>query len=345
MGPEHTGTGSRPLSVVSTNGPRRAKTSPESNDGSFAPRSQTSPGPAARLSSEPSGDAPTETIPGHLIKPGDVLIVDGEERTVHETFTVVRSSHSHEGAGVERIVAFESFDREPDGTPTAILERSFDAAEDFIRVADTRPAYERLDYGTEGSMQVDEPYQHLSLDTSNRRARQMISEIRDGWMDVNPPYQRGSVWSLTQRQGLIRSIKQGIPIPAIYINDRTSPDWVRANGPETLDTGIGMYAVVDGRQRCEAMMAWYDSEFGVPASWFDPEHVESTFETADGPYVTMSHLTEVGRRLFDNRAMLPVTTARVATVEDEAALYLLVNGAGTAQTDEDLANAAAVAGR
>lgn len=35
--------------------------------------------------------------------------------------------------------------------------------------------------------------------------------------------------------------------------------------------------------------------------------------------------------------------ARVATVQEEAAVYLLVNGGGTPQTDADMSNAARIA--
>jgi hypothetical protein len=41
--------------------------------------------------------------------------------------------------------------------------------------------------------------------------------------------------------------------------------------------------------------------------------------------------------------MLPAATAKVATVEDEAGLYLLVNRAGVAQTPADLQRATRVA--
>lgn len=82
----------------------------------------------------------------------------------------------------------------------------------------------------------------------------------------------------------------------------------------------------------------------VPASWFPPEYVAMTHETDDGPYVRYTGLTEVGRRVFDRTAHLPFGTAAVGTVEAEAAIYLRVNGGGTAQTDADMSRAANVAG-
>lgn len=43
------------------------------------------------------------------------------------------------------------------------------------------------------------------------------------------------------------------------------------------------------------------------------------------------------------RAPRQVATARVATVEEETEIYLLVNGARTSQTDQDLLRAEEIA--
>ena len=71
----------------------------------------------------------------------------------------------------------------------------------------------------------------------------------------------------------------------------------------------------------------------VPASWFPAEYVEATVDTGDGPYVYRTGLNMVADRMFRNRAILPVAETTVETIEEEAAVYLLVNGAGTPQTD------------
>jgi hypothetical protein len=77
---------------------------------------------------------------------------------------------------------------------------------------------------------------------------------------------------------------------------------------------------------------------------FPSEHVASTEDTDDGPYVRYTGLTVPGQRLFANRALLMIAeTKDCATEADEARFYLLVNGGGTQQTDADMANAARVA--
>lgn len=191
------------------------------------------------------------------------------------------------------------------------------------------------------TFQTSAPLVHTTLQQSARRWQAPHQLVRDGWMDTNPPYQRGSVWDTEQRMNLVRSALLGLPIPAVMINDRTTAAWKQNTGEDTMTTGVGMYAVIDGKQRVETICAWYDGDLAVPASWFSPEHVETTEDTEDGPYVRYTGLSTIGRRHFDNRAILPVVEAHAASVAEEADLYLLLNMAGTPQSEADLDNAAA----
>lgn len=193
------------------------------------------------------------------------------------------------------------------------------------------------------SRQTSSPLVHNSLNAANNRARQWTRAVEDGLVDFNPAYQRGSVWTLDQRIALIRSWLTGLPIPALIINDRGTYDWQRANGTNPLDTGISLYAVIDGQQRLRTAMAWFAGEFAIPASWVDSDFIDTIEDTDDGPYVRHTGLTEIGKRLIENRITVPVAEAKVATVEEEAAIYLLVNGGGTPQTDADMANASRIA--
>jgi hypothetical protein len=186
--------------------------------------------------------------------------------------------------------------------------------------------------------QTTEPLTEHFLAASNRTAKEIATTMADsGWLILDPPYQRASVWTEDQRIALVRSWVSGIPVPAVLINDRTSMAWTKANGPVTGDASL---AVVDGKQRIETAITWFAGDLAVPASWFPADHVETTVDTDDGPYVTYLGLTLPARRFMGNRAMLPLIEAKVATVEEEADLYLLINGGGTPQTESDLANAA-----
>lgn len=188
----------------------------------------------------------------------------------------------------------------------------------------------------EGSLQTAAPVTGLEHSAYNRSARELARKVTDGSLEMNPPYQRGSVWTPRQRALLVKSLLMRLPIPAVMINDRSSWPGVRD------DVTVPWDAVIDGKQRLEATAAWFDDELPVPASWFPAEAVVETTPTADGPYVTFSQLTKNGQGMT-MRAVLPAIEVKLPTVEAEAEYYGLVNTGGTAQTDEDLARAAAVA--
>lgn len=168
-----------------------------------------------------------------------------------------------------------------------------------------------------------------SIDEYTRR-------IRRGEMLLDPPYQRASVWNTQQRMDLMRSWLQGVPIPAVVLNERTIPAW-HTSEPAAQVT----YAVVDGRQRLETALAWQDGQLAVPASWLPADWIHTTEDTDDGAYVRSTGLVKPRQvtRVMD----LSCVRAAVDTVAAEAAIYLLVNGAGTAQSTHDLQRAAGIA--
>lgn len=193
--------------------------------------------------------------------------------------------------------------------------------------------------------QTAAPLEHLSLNAADRQAREIVRSFSESFgLDLNPPYQRGRVWTEDQKIALIRSWLTGTPTGVVIFNDRSTPEWKAANGYDPTERGEPVYACIDGQQRVSAAHAWFAGELAVPASWFEPEHVVQTEDTDDGPYVRWTGLTLPRQRHFANRAHLTVATARVATVQEEAAIYLLVNGGGTPQTQADMNNAARVAG-
>jgi hypothetical protein len=71
-------------------------------------------------------------------------------------------------------------------------------------------------------------------------------------IDMDPPYQRrGRLWSLTDKAYLIDSILNGYDIPKFYIADFT---W----GNSALNKRKLPYAIIDGKQRFEAIYDFYD---------------------------------------------------------------------------------------
>lgn len=190
--------------------------------------------------------------------------------------------------------------------------------------------------------QTSAPIKSFESQSSARSAREIARIFEENGGDLSPEYQRGSVWSEDQRINLVRSWLMEVPIPSVIINDRLFGPWPDG-GPDGTPLGGYSYAVIDGKQRIETAMAWFSGNLAVPASWFPAEVVKETTDTNDGLYVCYTGLIQSERRHQALRFQLPTVEARVSTVEEEASLYLLVNGEGTVQTEENMANAARVA--
>src|SRR5437016_1800533 len=94
--------------------------------------------------------------------------------------------------------------------------------------------------------------------TNTFRVRQFEVKTLSWWyarrskIDMSPPYQRhGRLWSATDKAYLIDSILNGFDVPKIYVADFT---W----GDSKLNKKRLPYAIIDGKQRFEAIFEFYD---------------------------------------------------------------------------------------
>lgn len=175
-----------------------------------------------------------------------------------------------------------------------------------------------------------EPLKHRTINSSARSLSDLVHAIATGDLDLSPPYQRGDVWTASQRVNLIKSILLGVPIAAVVISNRGDNGWWQGAKPEVDDP---YYACIDGKQRLTSVRMFMSDEVVVPAWWFDGRWLDPSYGAT---HVTYSSLTEAGRRFFRNQAILPVAEAKLRDLVEEAEVYDLINSAGTAHTDGDL---------
>lgn len=190
--------------------------------------------------------------------------------------------------------------------------------------------------------QTAEPLLEYRTETVDGVAHEIVNTMR-GFLILDPPYQRGTVWTDDQRAALVSSWIRGLPIQHVALNDRSR--WERDIPPAERIYTERHLAIIDGKQRIETAILWFTGKFCAPASWFDPEWIESTVDVGDGPYVTFDGLTPAARRFTKHSWKLGRMEVFLKSVQEEAELYLLINGGGTPQTAADMANAAEVAGR
>jgi len=78
-----------------------------------------------------------------------------------------------------------------------------------------------------------------------------------GQLDLNPPYQRRSVWSLREKQRFVDTIMRNYPSPAIFLHVTYDDD------------GNVMHHVVDGKQRLSAILDFVDSKIKIAKDFGD----------------------------------------------------------------------------
>src|SRR4051812_22396550 len=75
---------------------------------------------------------------------------------------------------------------------------------------------------------------------------------------VNPEYQRGAVWTPTQKKKLVDSVLRGYPIPLIYFHH------IRQEAGKLVSQ---RFEIIDGQQRINAISEFHEGAFKL----FDPE--------------------------------------------------------------------------
>ena len=174
------------------------------------------------------------------------------------------------------------------------------------------------------------PLERVSMQPMAWSVRHWVTADAEGAPILDAPYQRGSVWDADRQRNLVRSLFRGIPTGAILYNDI-----------ETVDGPVSR--IVDGKQRIEAVRAFLSDDLLVPATWFtDPGKVLEVLPFWPVPAVRHSVLPIGVQRRFANLPM-PALRAQLATVEEEAELFDLINTGGVPQTAATLAHARRVA--
>ncbi|MEM8830418.1 MAG: DUF262 domain-containing protein [Cyanobacteria bacterium P01_G01_bin.19] len=83
-------------------------------------------------------------------------------------------------------------------------------------------------------------------------------------LDLDPPYQRRSVWNQDYKDYFIDTVLNGYPAPAIFIYQEITPE------------GVSMVSVVDGKQRLSTLFEFANNQF--------PVYERSTIQRLRGKY-------------------------------------------------------------
>jgi len=84
---------------------------------------------------------------------------------------------------------------------------------------------------------------------------QAVGWVRDMYraklLDLDPPYQRRSVWNTSFKQLFIDTVLRNYPCPPIFVN------------MEITESGASLYRVIDGKQRLLAILEFVEDKFPI----------------------------------------------------------------------------------
>lgn len=133
---------------------------------------------------------------------------------------------------------------------------------------------------------------------------------KDNWeyLVLDPPFQRGAIWSTEQQQHWIESCLDSYPLPAIFLN--TFPS-------DSKSVYRNQEVVIDGQQRIRATQCFLEGKLRVRGELFTDQDIGF-------------------QRSFRFGVTCPVVYTGYDTDVECAELYLKLLTAGTAHTREDL---------
>lgn len=92
---------------------------------------------------------------------------------------------------------------------------------------------------------MDKMQRKLYIKLYDRMIKDLVNEIADGNIILDPDYQRNYVWNNKKASLLIESVLLNIPIPVIYASEDQNGKWI----------------IVDGLQRLYSLQRYFNNEF------------------------------------------------------------------------------------
>lgn len=112
--------------------------------------------------------------------------------------------------------------------------------------------------GNNAHMPEEELREATKRSVSTQDLSWLIEHSRLQRLDLDPPYQRRSVWTPRDRRSFMDTVFKNYPSPPIYLHKTID-----------LDTGNAMYHVVDGKQRISTVLDFLNNKVYLPHEFGD----------------------------------------------------------------------------
>lgn len=115
-----------------------------------------------------------------------------------------------------------------------------------------------------------------------------LDVYRYGQLDLEPPYQRRSVWTIKDRKFFLDSVFRGYPCPAVFLHKDVD-----------YTAGKMYYHVVDGKQRLETVILFYNNEIALDPGFGDPRLNGKKWKDIEGDPELKSRFLNYGLTVED----------------------------------------------
>ncbi|GAA1337468.1 GmrSD restriction endonuclease domain-containing protein [Saccharothrix algeriensis] len=158
--------------------------------------------------------------------------------------------------------------------------------------------------------------QSSELSVQGQTLQTLYNFYFNGYLQVNRRYQRKLVWSVDEKQKLIDSVVNKLPIPLVLIAERPRGT-------------IGKYEIIDGLQRLEAFFSFMENAYDYNGEYFDLETIGDTKDRLDSGRIKqkrpkLSRSTSLAIANYQ----IPVSIYREATTSSIDEVFRRINSGG-----------------
>lgn len=133
---------------------------------------------------------------------------------------------------------------------------------------------------------------------------------------VNRRYQRKLVWDVVEKQSLIDSVRNNLPIPLVLL-------------AESSVSSQSRFEIIDGLQRLNAIFSFIENEFPYEGAYFDLETLADTkLRRDEGTLKQQQPVLDRKTCVAIVNYQLPVSTYRSATEESVDEVFRRINSSG-----------------
>lgn len=177
--------------------------------------------------------------------------------------------------------------------------------------------------------QIDKTRAEIRSDGYPMSIGELISLYEGGEIDIHPEFQRFFRWSSFQKSRLIESILLGIPIPQIFVAQRSDGVWDVVDGLQRLSTLYEFFGILKDENNKKLPALVLEKTKYLPAlegkKWEDENDLENSFTTT--------------QRLLVKRSKIDVSIIlRESDEKSKYELFQRLNTGGSPLSDQEVRN-------